>query len=282
MSSIIGEEPSECSPHIKKNNGSCLTDSMVSTIKNIVIKDGGDTKFEDLGESIKRPQIIEEAKKATDCQTESCVVDKLTPQIGYHKAQEELKERFKPEGPSHSTDLLSNFNIDDVMAQWVKKFNRFYHITFQMIDFAKMRTELATIDFQKHYNNSNKDTFGVILNTDVSTGGGIHWFALFVDFRSNPITLEYFNSSGEFPYPQVHEWLNDKKFELEDKFGAPVKIVIVGDVQYQKDHHSCGPYSLFYIYGRLNGYSPKIFKNTDLVNDRNMLEFRKHLFRHGF
>ena len=38
--------------------------------------------------------------------------------------------------------------------------------------------------------------FGMVCNTDSSSGSGIHWFSIFIDFTLNPIQIEYFNSSG--------------------------------------------------------------------------------------
>ena len=61
-------------------------------------------------------------------------------------------------------------------------------------------TEINFIDELKKNNsnftyNGELKNFGVVINTDLSTNGGIHWFSIFIDFTVTPITIEYFNSS---------------------------------------------------------------------------------------
>ncbi len=217
-------------------------------------------------------QIIEKSKKATNCDSESCVINKV-----FDNSKEILDEHFKPAGPRDSTNLLSNFNIDESLELYAKKYEGFYHVYFQMIDFAKVGTELATLDLVDLIKKGYK-SMGVVLNTDVSTGRGIHWFCLFCDLKARPVTLEYFNSSGNKPRNEVQVWLNMTKQALEEN-NIPAKIVIASNIEHQIDSETeCGPYSLYYIWSRLNGISPEVFNKKRIPDDK-MIEFRQTLFR---
>jgi hypothetical protein len=145
------------------------------------------------------------------------------------------------------------------------------------------------------------NTFGVVLNTDVRTGGGIHWFTIFCDFRRGEttvdsngrihkndspnkdyFTLEYFNSSGFLPPPQVDKWLLRTCIKLNSimengKKKYPTKIVLNVGTQHQQLDTECGVYSIYYIYKRLKGVS-YVTINSKEIPDELMTKFRKNLF----
>lgn len=225
--------------------------------------------------------ILKVAKEKLNCDTELCILkhNKIKEIIGNGVISNLFNERFKPFGPKNNNkEWLSDSNIDDSLRQIAKKKNNnhYYHIPFQMRDFEKNNTELATIDFKEKYDNGYK-TFGVVLNTDYSTGRGIHWFAIFIDFRSNPITLEYFNSSGEDPLNEIDEWMIKTKYKLQNIFNKNVCYHKVSKIQHQYDNSSCGLYSIYYIYSRLEGNKWQDFSETR-IPDKRMYNFRKYLF----
>jgi Ulp1 family protease len=146
-----------------------------------------------------------------------------------------------------------------------------------MRDFEKVGTELARVDLVKEFNNG-KDCFAVVLNTDYSTGGGIHWYCLYGEKKNNKVVLEYFNSSGKPPLPETQAWLQKTKHHLENNLKIPVDILYTNGIQYQNDEHSCGVYCLMYIWMRLEGTPPDLIK-PDKFHDEIMHKARKILFR---
>ncbi len=176
------------------NKSECSDDGDICSPHDIIEKIG-----ETLNVKGSSGYIIEKSKQILSCDSESCILSNPTivDSSGESHVNKIKDFNFKPEGPRNSTELLSNYNIDDVLDQWEKQYDGFYHIYFQMIDFDYVGTELATVDVS-HLIRQNYKTMGVVLNTDVSTGGGIHWFCLFCDLTARPITLEYFNSSEIF------------------------------------------------------------------------------------
>lgn len=224
---------------------------------------------------------IEDLKKETNCDSELCVIKskKVGSKLGRDLVERVIETYFKVQGPKNNVEKwLSNDDIDKTLAQWTKieGMHTFYPIPFQMRDFQAKKTELATLDFVQLYNSGYR-VFACVPNTDWSSGNGQHWFAFLFDFRQEPFTLEYFNSSGECPLKEFNSWLNETEQTLQTKFGKPVKKIVVTRVQNQYDNSSCGCYALYYIYSRLNGIPWEWFRKNR-VPDEKMHDFRKFLF----
>lgn len=146
-----------------------------------------------------------------------------------------------------------------------------------MRDFEKVGTKLSTIDLADEFKSGRK-TFGVVLNTDWSSGRGIHWFCLFGEDLGDKIMLEYFNSSGKAPLPEIQAWLNKTKHHLEKNLKKDVTITYTTGTRFQNDDHSCGVYCLCYIWLRLEKVYANHF-NINNFNDKFMNKARNNLFR---
>ena len=230
--------------------------------------------------SKKDADIVEKMKDKMDCKSESCIL-KSPEFINFMKVNNFdhiLKEFFKPEGPDQANGWLSNHNIDDVLEQLHKKFPDFLHIPYQMRDFEKIGTQLATIDMAQVFKDGKK-SFGVVLNTDYMRGAGIHWYCLFGEKIGDEITIEYFNSSGLAPLPETQAWLHKTEHYLKSQLpNIKVKIIYSTGIRFQDDNHSCGVYCLMYIWLRLEGIKNNWF-NSDNFNDAFMHKAREILFR---
>lgn len=230
--------------------------------------------------------VVDEMKNVLGVKNEADIYENRSFQnyIGYTRAKKILNMEFKPTGPATGTALLDNFNIDDTLDRWSKvatdEFGKkFYHVPFQMIDFEKTGTELAKLDIvdliKKGY-----DSFGVVLNTDVSSGRGIHWFCIYGDLKADPVRLEYFNSSGYIPKTEVLVWL-EKQIIVLNKAGIKAEWVsATGGKQIQYSKTECGVWSLVYILARLTNHQFHWIAHVG-ANDEDMIDFRSRLFRHG-
>ena len=238
--------------------------------------------------------IINKIKSATHCDTESCVLnnDMVQAKIGADNAKVALDTNFKPFGPADNFNLLSNINIDNVLKQLelAHKDEHFLHIPFQMRDFDAFKTgifktkdktdNLADIDLIQHYKDGMR-CFGVVFNTDVSSGGGLHWFSIFGDLRKKPFSIEYFNSSGNLPLVEINKWMIDVRHRFIDELSLDekdIEVVIVSRIIHQSDDHSCGIYALYYILSRILGVPYSHF-STHRIPDELMHKFRKYFFR---
>jgi hypothetical protein len=268
----LEKTPNECAFGLESGD-ICMDDTTIKKIKDFASKkkiNASDGK-----------EVIDKLKQIYNCDSESCLLnkDEIRDVIGETVAQTQLKTRFKPPGPWDTFNWLSNFNIDEVLDQISTKHSdkNFLHIPYQMRDFEQAQTELSNIDFVEKYKTGVR-CFGVVFNTDLSSGQGKHWFCIYGDMSKSPMTIEYFNSSGELPLTEIDTWMKRTKHLLEKGLNKPVQDMIVSKVQYQNDNHSCGAYSLYYILSRLSGANVSDFKKNH-INDKLMHEFRKHLFR---
>jgi len=270
----ISKNPSECAFHVDDNKDYCINDSVAQelydfakNIKNIVVNNNKDA--------------ITKLKDIYDCKNESCLLVKneVVDAIGIHIAHEQLENRFKPYGPYKGSEWFSNIHIDNVLQQIEKKYDnkKFKHVSFQMRDFANTGGELAKIDFAQEYKDGIR-CFGVVFNTDKSSGNGQHWYALFGDFNEEPFTIEYFNSSGDEPQNEIKEWMLKTKNHMKKELNKDVKDLVVSKFQHQTDNHSCGSYSLYYILSRLSGIPYTTFSKKK-IPDESMHQFRYTLFR---
>lgn len=225
-------------------------------------------------------ELIYKLKTTTNCSTELCVVEHFKEKSIFNNdlIDQIINSNFKIKGPKYDIKKwLSNEDIDNTLQQWQISHKHFYPIPFQMRDFEKQNTELATLDFTNLVRNGYM-CFGCVPNTDYSRGSGQHWFALFFDFSKKPYTLEYFNSSGEHPLYEFDMWLDKTVESLRNRFNTEnIDKIIVTRVQNQYDNSSCGCYSLYYIYSRLKNV-PWMWFRQNRVPDEKMHEFRKFLF----
>ena len=224
---------------------------------------------------------LAEAKEILNCNTESCVLKRpeFIKFAELPNVDTLLNDFFKPSGPATHFGLLSNFNIDEVLAQLAKKHTDFLHVPYQMRDFEKQGTELARVNLTEHFGR-NTAKFGVVLNTDWTSGRGIHWYCLFGEKSNGQIMLEYFNSSGRDPLVETQTWLHKTKHELARDLKIPVDIRYTTGITFQNDEHSCGVYCLMYIWLRLEGIEHQQFKAHNF-HDKLMHQARRATFRHG-
>jgi len=223
-------------------------------------------------------------------------------------AEKILLKYFKPTAKRLDGDYwLNNTEIDFIQYQFQINFTGYYYSYIHMIDLnmydpnnknhilnhnkivpinsINFINELKNINSQLTYNGKLKN-YGIVCNTDLSSGSGIHWFSIFIDFTASPITIEYFNSSGyDLTYGR-HKSERHKFYKffinLSDDLnrnGFKSEFIKVTDIEHQRsDTANCGSYSLFYIWRRLNKLPYTYFKNNK-ITDEDMEKFRTFLWR---
>ena len=289
----------ECAPIIGDNNGgACVSKRTAEKIMNVMEDIEGSNNNKDIKEkfTIQKSNlhqnianIIEHAMEVLDCksQTELLNHPKIIEALGMNAVEKEKEEHFKPAGPFDSTKLIHNKNIYNVLKQYEKAYPDFYAIDYHMIDFDEdPNSELNKLDFVKQVS-SGKTRFGVIFNTDVHTGGGKHWFAIFFDFRNitkdinEPSTINFFNSSGNHPVERLDVWLKNKMQELENKTGKSFVLKIISNKRVQYGSTECGIYSMYFIIWCIKHPDKDIkeFMNQDLSDERMFRKVRQWLFR---
>lgn len=232
--------------------------------------------------------IVEKAKKKTGCRRESCVIQssEFKKVAGESLVNETLRQDFKMIGPGgNSTTWLSNFEIDGTLSDLKRAYadQKFWNIPFQMRDLKKPDSSesLQNFDFMEKYNEGYR-CFGVIVNTDYSSGNGIHWFSIFVDMRDSKNTIEFFDSAGDPPLSEISAWMKITKLKFdkyyrENGIDRETYVIIVSQHEHQTDNHSCGVYSIYFIYSRVAGIPYEYFIER-IIKTSDMHRFRDFLF----
>ena len=284
--------PSPCALDIPGNV--CSTPAAIGAIKSYLVENGNTAAANATDEV-----VVKIAKDNLKCDTEACVLksDEVEAAANTTSIKKELRQslrRTRQEGPSNNLDLLNNNDIDGVLDRLSDVHQDFYHMNFQMIDFAGEKnnngtwrvvkgitidpSDLGVINISRDVIDAGYKTFGVVMNTDRRWRGGIHWFALFCDFRISPFTVEYFNSSGLKPVHQIDAWMTKTVNALNEIKGYKAIPIVLSGVQHQIETDSeCGLYSIYYIWRRLNGFAGSEFQAVR-IPDALMTEFRKHCF----
>jgi hypothetical protein len=224
-------------------------------------------------------ETLEKLKRKTDCGTELCVLNSTEAKenISAHALNKAIETNYKIVGPL-GKDWLSNVDIDYILKQLSIEYPDFKHITFQMRDFA-INGDLTQYDFCEIVKSNIHKKIGVVLNTDYYSNSGIHWYCIFLDFTSDPATLEFFDSAGNPPLPETHLWLEETLKKLNTCMQQRKTVLKLVNDPVQKDNSSCGVYSLYYLINRTMGVSIDDLKSSGKLNDKNMINLRKHLFK---
>ena len=292
LNDFVTTSKSECADHLNKKKGEpCSSCTIVDAIVQFTEALGvSNTKIKD--KSILSPEI-QIAAEVLQCDSESCVISHPKFKkfaisnhiVNKHELENQLVENFKIQGPKETTTWLNNEDIDFTLKEWEKTFTEFgfFPCPFAMIDFDKTREPLHKHNLVDIYtgkiNKKCYKTFGCAINTDVHTGNGKHWMALFVDMRSDIWTIEFFNSSGRPPAQSIVNWMARTAEYLKQFKNNSVEIIYVTNIEHQQSNTECGMYTLFYIRSRLEGKSYQLFLSGERISDESMIEFRKHCFR---
>ncbi len=213
---------------------------------------------------------------------------------GGDNVTEILDRRFKIPGHWHSVALM-NDHIDKTLDQWEEAHPDFCNIGFSMLNFAdydgmpsQLIKNFATLYAGKgakfiHHDIGDNERikaqrpfrrFSIVINSDRLGGCGKHWTCIFIDCKTK--ALEFFNSSGNSPYPEILDWATE--FISAVGQTCELRFVPVTSIRHQKGGVECGMYCLNYIDQRLQGVSPDAFKH-DEVPDTKMTALRQRIFR---
>jgi hypothetical protein len=192
---------------------------------------------------------------------------------------------------------LTNTHIDKTLDQWELEFPGYCNVGFTMLNFATYQglpqqlvahlSDLVTGSKPVVFTHADVGgeprtkcgpykRFSLVINSDKLGGGGKHWTCIFIDLARN--TIEFFNSSGNPPYPEILDWVEDFR-AAAIPFCTGLTFVPVTSIRHQKGGTECGMYCLNYIDQRLQGTSPDHFKHVEMPDEK-MTALRRRIFRH--
>lgn len=193
----------------------------------------------------------------------------------------------KPRAPdswlTNTHEWLSSLDIDAIEKEYTRTFSNYYYVGAIPIDFDKhsnigtcLVSSLCSLDIKTLYKKGYTQ-IGIVFNTDVSTGSGKHWIALFCDIRPEleyP-RITYFDSYANIPEKEIQQLMKRWK-EQWDATGIHSKPM---ETTYNKVHHQyqeseCGMYSVYFHYCCLTGISMEKRVPDDVVRGMRGLLFR--------
>jgi len=236
---------------------------------------------------------------------EICIIEKIKEKHNDSKLKKVMNKAlityFKPITKSFNGNYwMNNTDIDTIQYQFQTLFKGYYYSNIHMIDLVMFNpnnqhvmeneeqiksikeinfvNELKGVNNKLTYNGKLKN-YGIVMNTDSSSGGGVHWFSIFIDFEATPITIEYFNSSGyDIKNINFKKYLIDLADEITREVRKAVFLTVTKICHQRSNTANCGSYSLYFLWKKLNGISSEYFAKNK-ITDENMEEFRKFLFR---
>jgi hypothetical protein len=170
-----------------------------------------------------------------------------------------------PTGPKTWNDnpeeWITSEEIDILEKRFEKLFVEYKHIGTFPIDFDKhsktgecLVSTLCSMDLPSLYKKGYRQ-FGLIFNTDISSGPGEHWMAVFCDISTEleyP-RMTYFDSYAHKPEKQIQVLMKRWKKQWDaTKLQKPMKLSYNG-TRHQYEDSECGVYSVYFHYCCLMG-----------------------------
>jgi len=193
----------------------------------------------------------------------------------------------KPTAPSswksNPEEWLSSLDIDAVEKQFTKIFTDYYYVGTVPIDFGKKSetgtcvvNSLCSLNIEHLYKKGYR-RIGIVFNTDVSTGPGQHWIALYCDIRPELVfpRITYFDSYGDKPSKEVVNLMKRWKITWDaTKIHEKPMATTYNKTRHQYENSECGMYCLYFHFCCLLG-----IPMNKRIPDEVVRGFRGVLFR---
>jgi hypothetical protein len=192
----------------------------------------------------------------------------------------------RPKAPdswiSNSSDWLSDQEINQVEHEFETLFKDYIFLGCISIDFDLKSPEgkcivdtLCSTNLRDLYK-KGKTKIGIVFNTDVHTGPGEHWMALYCDISPDiDPRITYFDSYAKKPEKEIQRLMLRWKTEWDSmKIHDKEMETSYNTTRHQYKDSECGMYSLFFHHCCLNN-----IPMDEKIPDDVMNAFRNVLFR---
>lgn len=186
---------------------------------------------------------------------------------------------FRPVMPRGKKQWLSNFDIDDIMAQYEDFYEDYAWLGSTPIDFKVWKgSRLAELKMGDLYKNG-KRRYGLIINLDKHNQSGSHWVAVYINLCDcdKPYSVEYYDSVGKPPKKEILTYMNEVRLNAFMNLGLNT-VLRINKLQAQYKDTECGVYATHFIVSRLQGTSFDDYAKLK-ISDDTMNSFRKLFFR---
>jgi hypothetical protein len=179
-----------------------------------------------------------------------------------------MRDVPKPDMPTNwcqrPSTWLSDRNISQAMSVLSKLCPRFVFCGILMRDFDRKRGDtclsrtLSSLDlcspnhdgFPWQELREKRSLAGFVINSDVSSGSGIHWTSLLFCFdrESAMYGVAHYDSLGKPPLSSVRHFMTSVSSRMQDSTSAPFPVRFNRGGP-QKFNSECGVYCMMFLYG---------------------------------
>jgi len=237
-------------------------------------------------QSMNREEVVQQIKKIVNTNSDHNCGEDLSCMV---KTNDMIRSEYKrlidngirPPKPRHSSGWLSSSDIFMTMKSLVRLYDNYRFMGPIARDWENYGNELTLFDISDDIS-KGLTRFGIIFNTDVHTGPGIHWVSVFIDTVGNihsKCSIEFYNSFGVNPPNEINRFLLKIKKELE-QIGRNC-VIRINHTKHQRENRECGIFAMNYIFLRLDNNSVDSIYNSRKINDTAMKHYRPVIFTEG-
>jgi hypothetical protein len=194
------------------------------------------------------------------------------------------KQKAPEEWEKNPEEWLSSIDIDKVEKEFMRVFVKYKYLGAIPIDFDKKSEtgkcivdSLCSIKIKDLYDKGVRK-IGIVFNTDVSTGPGQHWIALFADIdpKYENARITYFDSYSKKPEKEIQRLMLRWK-EQWDATGIHKKPteLTYNVIEHQRKDSECGMYCLYFHLCCLSGIPMEKRVPDEVINSFRNILFRK-------
>jgi len=158
---------------------------------------------------------------------------------------------------SNPTEWLSTTDIEKIEKNYKRLFSNYEYVGTFPMDFGKksdmgtcLVSALCSMDIRK-LASKGKTQIGIVFNTDVSTGPGQHWVAVFCDLRPEleyP-RMTYFDSYAQSPEKEIQTLMSrwKQEWDASGRHSKPMELTY-NKTKHQRKNTECGMYCVYFHY----------------------------------
>ena len=240
-----------CAPGSSVESNTCYSNSSLKKIAISANKHFGIKKIPETGDSETIWEALKNALK-TRCDNEKCWAEQPFINSGDRAI---FFEHFRPPAPQewekNERTWLSNFDIENVMRQYEKKYRNFDFLGVVPIDFAQklyhnrcVVQKLCDFDVNE-LAAKGKTKLGCVVNLDRHDQPGSHWVAFFICTRGRNCGTYFYDSIARSPAPMITDFLQAVVSKIRQR--DPDHVFRHNTIRKQYKNTECGVFCLKFI-----------------------------------
>jgi hypothetical protein len=192
------------------------------------------------------------------------------------------KPNAPPSWEKNPEEWLSSVDIEAIEKEYMRVFPKYHFVGCVPIDFDKQSktgscvvSALCSLNIKDLYD-KGYDKIGIVFNTDVSTGPGQHWIALFADLDPDfeHARITYFDSYSHAPEPEIQRLMRrwKQQWDATGVHSKPTELTY-NRTRHQYENSECGMYCVYFHLSCIVG-----LPMDKRISDDVMRSFRGMLF----